>query len=263
MKRLMGILNATPDSFYTESRFNDLNSAVQRGIQIYEESADIIDIGGESTRPNAAIVSEDEELKRVIPLIKTLKSLIPIPISIDTSKPKVADAAIAAGASFINDVAGFRHNAMRQIAAETGVEICVMHMKDNPQTMQQNPFYPNGIINHLVQWFDQQIEELLAAGIKKNQIILDPGIGFGKTVADNLEIIHNLHKFKALGFPVLLGISRKSFLSKILNKPTADLLYGTIAVNAMALLADVDIIRVHDVKEHRDVIKIMDYLKHA
>ena len=257
----MGILNATPDSFYPGSRFFNLEEGIARGIQIWKEGADIIDIGGESTRPNADPVAEEEELRRVIPLIKALKPLISIPISIDTFKPAVAEAAIEAGASFINDVTGFANDEMKQAAAKSGVEICLMHMKGEPRTMQQNPSYPEGILSHLLHWFDIQINSLLSFGIKERQIIIDPGIGFGKTIADNLEILDNLHRLKAIGFPLLLGISRKSFLSKILGKSTDNLLSATIAANTAALMGGADIIRVHDVKEHRDVIQVMEYLK--
>lgn len=261
MKKIMGILNATPDSFYAKSSHETLESAIERGIQIFEEGADIVDIGGESTRPQATYISEEEELKRVIPLIKALKPLVPIPLSIDTYKPRVAAAAIDAGAVFINDVKGFQDPDMQRIAAESSADICVMHMQGTPATMQLNPSYPEGIINHLVEWFKKRVNELLDAGVKESQIILDPGIGFGKTIADNLEIIHHLQRLKGIGFPVLLGNSRKSFLSKILNKPTVDLLPATLAVNTISLLAGADIIRVHDVREHRDVLKIMNCLK--
>ena len=261
MPRLMGILNATPDSFYPNSRFADLASAIRRGIEIYEEGADMIDIGGESTRPNATYVAVEEELNRVIPLIKALKAAVPLPLSIDTSKPVVAEAAINAGATFINDVTGFANSAMQNLAASSGLEICVMHMQGTPQTMQNHPVYPEGIMAHLLQWFKVRIDQLLKAGVKKEQIILDPGIGFGKTVADNLEIIQNLQVLKTIGFPILLGVSRKSFLAKILHKPTIDLLPGTLSVNTMALKAGVDILRGHDVKEHRDIINITNCLQ--
>lgn len=261
MPKIMGILNATPDSFYSKSRFCDLESATAHGIKLWEEGVDILDIGGESSRPNAIEVDEEEELKRVIPLIRALRQKVSIPLSIDTYKPAVARAAIESGASLINDITGFRDPAMRFLAAEKEVDVCLMHMQGTPQTMQKNPSYPEGIIPHLIQWFNEQIEFLLQAGVKLNKIIIDPGIGFGKTFADNLEILQNLQELKALGLPILLGISRKSFLSKILDKPTEDLLPGTLAVSACALKDGVDILRVHDVREHRDLLKIMGYLR--
>ncbi len=263
--QLMGILNATPDSFYDKSRFFDAESAVERGQQIFSEGADIIDIGGESTRPrnvylnsDAVIVSTEEELKRVIPVISRLKQLIPIPISIDTMKPEVAAKAIEAGAQWINDVSGFRHPEMRAIASGTGVKICVMHMHGNPYTMQLDPHYDKPIIEHIRHWFSDTLEKLLQSGVKESNIILDPGIGFGKTVAHNLEIIQNLSKLKSLGFPILLGISRKFFMSKILSKPSTELLSATLAMNTIAILSYVDYIRVHDVRPHRDIIDLLD-----
>lgn len=257
--QLMGILNTTPDSCYDEGRWFDPTLAIQRGIEIWKEGADWLDIGGESTRPGAAPVSEEEELRRVIPVIKSLKQEISIPISIDTMKANVAEAAIEAGASFINDVSGFRDPAMRQVAASSQLPICVMHMHENPTTMQLNPHYPEGITSFLIEWFKQRIDLLLANGIQEKQIMLDPGIGFGKTVADNVEIVQNLHEFKMLGFPILIGLSRKSFLGKIINKTYPDLLPVSLAVNTLAIQAHVDMIRVHDVKEHRDILDLMNY----
>lgn len=258
--KLMGVLNVTPDSSFDKGRWFDPPLAIQRGIQIYEEGADILDIGGESTRPGATPVDVQEELRRVIPVLRELRHLIPIPISIDTMKPQVARAALEAGATLINDVSGFKDPEMRQLAAESGAEICLMHMLETPLTMQNNPVYPEGIVPFLLCWFQEQIEILLKVGVKEKNIILDPGIGFGKTVADNSEIVHNLHKIKALGFPVLIGLSRKSFLGKIVNKTYPDLLPVSLAANTLALQARVDIIRVHDVAEHRDVIDLIQYM---
>lgn len=256
---LMGILNATPDSFHPDSRSETLDSAIIRGIEMYRQGADILDIGGESTRPGATQVDEEEELRRVIPIIAALRPLLPIPLSIDTMKPRVAQAALEAGATLINDVSGFRDSLMRDLAAKAGVDICVMHMQGTPLTMQQNPSYPEGIIHHLLKWFEDRIQLLLQTGVKEKQIIIDPGIGFGKTIEDNIIILNHLPELKRLGFRVLLGTSRKSFLRKILNKPTAELMPATLAINASAVLSGVDIIRVHDVQEHRDMIDILSY----
>lgn len=258
--RLMGILNVTPDSVFDKGQWKELDKAIERGIEMYRQGADIIDIGGESTRPNATPVSEEDELVRVIPVILALKREVPIPLSIDTMKPKVAEAAILAGATFINDVSGFRDPAMRRLAVESQLPICVMHMQGTPQIMQNNPIYPEGVVKSVLSWLKQQIDLLLNEGVDSNQIIIDPGIGFGKTVADNREIIQNLNQFKALGFPVLIGASRKSFLGKLLNKPTSELLVATLAVHAVAIRANVDIIRAHDVAEHRDLINILSQL---
>lgn len=259
--QLMGILNVTPDSSYDQGRYFDEDKAIQHGIQMWKEGADWIDIGGESTRPGACPVSEQEELQRVLPVIKALKQEVSISLSIDTFKAKVAEAAIEAGASLINDVSGFRDSAMRQVAAQSQLPLCVMHMHENPTTMQINPFYPNGILPFLIDWFKARIDLLLASGIQEKNIILDPGIGFGKTIADNVEIVHNLHQIKALGFPVLIGLSRKSFLGKILHKSYPDLLPASLAMNTLALLAQIEMIRVHDVSEHRDIINLMTHLR--
>lgn len=259
--KLMAILNSTPDSFYANSRTTDLEQVIAKAVKFQEDGADIIDIGGESTRPNSSPVSETEELRRVIPAIKELKKALSIPISIDTRKPNVARAAFDAGASLINDITGFSHPEMIQLAKETNVDICVMHMQGTPETMQKNPHYSDGIISFLNEWFKEKTNYLISQGIAQEKIILDPGIGFGKTVADNLEIIQNLPLFKELGFRVLLGTSRKWFIGQILQKKTEDLLEGTLAANAMAIANGADIIRVHDVKEHRSLIDFMDTYK--
>lgn len=256
----MGILNVTPDSCYDQGQWFEHPAAIERGIQIVKEGADWIDIGGESTRPGAAPVPEDEELRRVVPVIKALKKEVSIPLSIDTIKAKVAEEALNAGASLVNDVSGFRDPAMRSLAAASNVPICVMHMLETPRTMQNNPHYPEGIIPFLLNWFTQQVDLLLKAGVREKNILLDPGIGFGKTVADNVQIVQNLQKIKALGFPVLIGLSRKSFLGKILNKGYPDLLPATLSVTTLALLDHVDILRVHDVKEHRDIIDLISFI---
>ena len=254
----MGILNVTPDSFSDGNTYFQLDQAISRGLQIASEGADILDIGGESSRPGALPVSEQEEIRRVIPVIRALRNQIQIPISIDTVKPAVAIEAINAGAALINDISGFNHPRMRDIAASADIDICVMHMQGTPQTMQINPSYSENIITSLLKWFDERIELLLKAGIKKERIIIDPGIGFGKTVADNLKIIHNLPQFKALGFRVLLGASRKSFMTVITGKSAKDLLHATLAMNTLAIENQIDIIRVHDVKEHRDAVNVID-----
>jgi dihydropteroate synthase len=218
----MGILNVTPDSFFDKGAYFSLDLAIQQGLRLFQDGADILDVGGESTRPGAPIVSEEEELRRVIPVISALKPIVPIPISIDTVKPAVALAAVGAGATLINDVSGFRNPAMREIAATTGVDVCVMHMQGTPETMQRNPHYESGVVSHILQWFEQQIEMLIEAGVKEKNIILDPGIGFGKTVAHNLDIIQNLSRFKEMGFPLLLGVSRKSLVAKRMNKSKSE-----------------------------------------
>lgn len=255
MTQIMGILNITPDSFFDQGRWFNLEAAIQRAQEIEKEGANWLDIGGESTRPFAVPVSEKEEMQRVIPLIESLKSKLSIPLSIDTTKVSVARAALKAGATLINDVSGFRHPAMVQLAVEAQVPICVMHMRGNPSTMQIECLEEEvEIIPFLMDFFKKKIQYLLKAGVKKKNIILDPGIGFGKTVADNLKIIENLPQLKSLGFSVLMGISRKSFLKKITGQPTTHLLPATLAMNTKMILSQVDIIRVHDVAEHKQIL---------
>lgn len=257
----MGILNVTPDSFYDGGRYVDREAALKRALQLIDEGADIIDIGGESTRPGAEAVSEEEEMRRVVPVIGELRRASPIPISIDTCKVRVADAALRAGATWINDVSGFRDPAMRRLAADARADICVMHMQGTPQNMQIKPDYPEGLIPSLLAYFDRQISLLVDSGVEPHRIILDPGIGFGKTVADNLQIIHNLPLLKERGFPVLLGVSRKSFLQRILSRPASEMLAGTIVINTLAAKAGVDFLRVHDVLPHRDMVILLDRLQ--
>ena len=258
----MGIVNVTNDSFYDGGKYCATDQAISQALQLIQDGADILDIGGESTRPGSDPVSIQEELIRVVPVIEEIRKKSSIPISIDTMKPEVAEAAIHSGATLINDVTGFRNPEMRSIAAKYELPICVMHMQGSPKTMQANPHYPEGIVSHIVHWFENQIELLLRSGIHKRNIILDPGIGFGKTVDDNLTIIHNLQKFRDVGFPILLGLSRKSFMYKTLGISPSDVLGTTIAMNTIGVLQGVEILRVHDVLEHRRVLDLLGvYLK--
>lgn len=259
--KLMGILNVTPDSFFDQGKYFGLEKSIERALELAKQGADIIDIGGESTRPGSIPISEEEEIDRVIPLIQELHAQLSIPISIDTSKPKVAALALKAGATFINDVTGAEHIEMQDLVATTGVSICIMHMKGNPLTMQENTEYPERIIPYLLRWFEERLEILFKKGIKKEQIVLDPGIGFGKTVAHNVEIIENLPQLKELDFPILIGLSRKSFMGKLLQKNTADILPATLMMNGLALMNGADIIRVHDIEEHRQILDLLNILK--
>lgn len=262
--KIMGILNVTPDSFYAESCYDtcDLATAKSHALHLVAHGAEIIDIGGESTRPGGMRVSLKEELKRVIPIIKELRTCLSLPISIDTMKAEVAIAAIEAGASLINDVSGFCSLKMREAAAHFQTNVCTVHRKKHPSHLiLKGTLYPEGIIPTLLKWFDASVRKLLRSGIREQNIILDPGIGFGKTVADNFEILNNLSTLKAFGFPILLGISRKSFMSKILNLPPHELLPGTLALNSLAIRAGVDYIRVHDVKEHHEAALLINQLQ--
>lgn len=259
--KLMGILNITPDSCYDGGLFFSHEKAISRAFQMIAEGVDIIDIGGESTRPGAIPVSEQEELRRVIPLIKMIRDKSTIPLSIDTMKPKVAEEAALAGINMINDVTGFENPDMIETARKYDTEICVMHMQGTPQNMQNNPFYQEGIIPHLMSWFKKKVAILQNLGIKKEKIFLDPGVGFGKTVVDNLQILQNVPTLLDLGYPILLGVSRKSFLGKICHKERGQLLPATITANAAAVLAGVHMIRVHDVSEHRDMLHFLENYK--
>lgn len=256
MTKLMGILNVTPDSFFERSRAYSHLSAIKRGILLATEGADIIDIGGMSSRPGAEEIPENEELRRTIPVISALKQEIKVPLSIDTYRPRIAKEAVAAGCSIINDITGFADAEMRRIAASSSCTLVVMHMQGTPRSMQHNPTYREGVVPHLMQFFEKRLALLLKEGIAEKRIVIDPGIGFGKSLQHNLDILKNLSQFKALGFPILIGLSRKSLISKILNKPTEELLPATLALNALAMAQKVDILRVHDVKEHRDLIDI-------
>ncbi len=259
-QKIMGILNVTPDSFSDGGRHSSFETAIAHAVRMYEEGAALIDVGGESTRPFAPPVDEEEELRRVIPVIKELTQRA-ISTSIDTKKPRVAAAALAAGAIMVNDVFGLRDPEMVKVVVDYDVEVVCMHMQGTPATMQQAPFYPDGIVPFLLQWVEEKKEALTKAGIKKKNQIFDPGIGMGKTVADNLEIIQNLHKFADRGDRLLLGASRKSFLTKILNKTPLELDNASVVVHMSALLAGVEYIRVHEVAAHAEALKVIQAVR--
>lgn len=259
--KIMGILNVTPDSCYDGGQFYSKEKALARAFQMIEEGADIIDVGGESTKPGASPVAESEELRRVLPVIQAIRQKSSIALSIDTMKPKVAEAAAIAGITMINDVCGFENEDMVAIAKKYNTELCVMHMQGNPKTMQINPHYPEGIISYLMQWFQDKIQNLLKQGIHKEKIYLDPGIGFGKTIVDNLKILQNVPTLLSLGFPLVLGVSRKSFLAKICSRERSQLLAATLTANTTAAFSGVQMLRVHDVKEHRDMLQFIEQYK--
>ncbi|MDI1471266.1 dihydropteroate synthase [Thermodesulfovibrio sp. 1176] len=258
----MGILNVTPDSFFDGGKYINFKKAVERGLQLAEEGADIIDIGGESTRPGAEPLSVDEELKRVIPVIENLSKKINIPISIDTYKAKVAEEAINAGATIINDISGLRFDPqMPYIASKYDTPVVIMHIKGTPKNMQINPVY-DALIPEIIEYLRNSIVIAKNAGVKENNIIIDPGIGFGKKPEHNLLIIKNLKEFANLGKPILIGVSRKSFIGKILdNAPAEQRLEGTMAAVAVSVINGANIVRVHDVKEIVKVVKVVDAIK--
>ena len=256
--KIMGILNITPDSFSDGGRFLNIDAAVRHALQMQQDGADIIDIGGESSRPNAAPVSVSEEIRRVIPVIQKLRSLLQIPISIDTTKPEVAAAALNVGARIINDITGFSSDEMIRVACDNRAAVVVMHMQGTPQTMQKSPVYAD-VVGEIISFFKERIKKLKTAGI--DEITIDPGIGFGKTLAHNLEIFRNIDKFCALGYPVLIGASRKSFISGISGVGLDDRLSGSLAGACASVLKGASVVRVHDVKETRRALDIVDAIK--
>lgn len=254
--KIMGILNVTPDSFSDGGLFADPARGVARALQMIEEGADVIDIGGESTRPGAEPVSAEEEIRRVVPVIGTIRKQSEIPISIDTMKSQVAARALEAGATMINDIsAGHFDPEMIPLAAKREVPICLMHMQGEPRTMQKNPHYDD-VVAEVKTFLRERIEECLEAGITKEKIIIDPGIGFGKRLEDNLRLLKELGQFQDLGCPILIGTSRKSFIGQLTGAKVEERLPGTLASIAIALQNGASIFRVHDVAAVRQFLNV-------
>jgi dihydropteroate synthase len=253
--QIMGILNVTPDSFSDGGSYVAPEIAVERALAMVEEGACIIDIGGESTRPGAQSVTVVDEIARVVPVIKAIRQHSNVPISIDTSKPVVMRAAVAAGASMINDVRALQEEGALAAAAELNVPVCLMHMQGEPRTMQANPHYDD-VVSDVYHFLEERINAALAAGIARHHLLIDPGFGFGKTLAHNLLLLKELGRFKALGVPLLVGISRKSMIGQVLDKPVEQRLYGSLAAAVLALSQGADILRVHDVAATVDVLKV-------
>ncbi|MFA5847221.1 MAG: dihydropteroate synthase [Thermodesulfovibrionales bacterium] len=259
---IMGILNVTPDSFSEGGQYFDKSLAIKRAYEMVEEGADIIDIGGESTRPGSEPVPLEEELRRTIPVIEAIVKNIKVPISIDTYKADVAKRALDAGASMVNDISGMRFDPeMPKVVSQYKVPVVIMHIKGNPKTMQKEPVY-EALIPEIMDYLRMSIRLAVKFGIDEDKIVIDPGIGFGKTFDHNLEIIKNLHEFTLLEKPLLIGPSRKAFLGKILNDaPASERLEGTAAAVAISILNGADIVRVHDVKEMKKVALVADAVK--
>ncbi len=255
---VMGIVNVTPDSFSGDG-VPDADAAVRRAWRLVEDGADIVDIGGESTRPGSQPVPADEEMRRVLPVIERLRAQnFPVPISVDTYKPEVAAQALGAGACIVNDIFGLRQPGMLELVAERRPVVVIMHMQGTPQTMQLNPTYTD-CVGEIAEFLRQQAEAAQRAGLPKDRIIVDPGIGFGKTVEHNLEILRRLRELKALGYPVLIGTSRKSFIGKVLGiEVPAERIWGTAATVALAIANGADLVRVHDVREMAQVALMTD-----
>jgi dihydropteroate synthase len=253
---IMGVLNVTPDSFSDGGKYFDVDKAVRHGMEMVEQGADFVDIGGESTRPGSERISVEEELKRVIPVIEHLAKFVEVPISIDTYKSAVAERALDAGAVIVNDISGLHFDTtMAEVIAQKNASVILMHIKGTPRTMQDNPMYEN-LIEEICSYLQEGIQRAEDKGIE--QIIVDPGIGFGKTLEHNLAILKNLKEFQRFGYPVLVGPSRKSFIGKILNVAVEERLEGTAAAIAVSILNGANIVRVHDVKEMKRVAAMID-----
>ncbi len=259
---IMGILNVTPDSFSDSGRYFRRSAAVKRALRLIEDGADIIDIGGESTRPGSEPVPVAKELRRVLPVIEALSKESKIPISIDTYKSEVAKRSLDAGAAMVNDISGLRADpGMATVVSRYKVPVIIMHIKGAPRNMQKNPVY-RALIPEIMDYLKGSINIAIKSGIKEDKIVIDPGIGFGKTFEHNLEIIHNLHEFTMLEKPLLIGPSRKAFIGKILGGvPPEDRLEGTAAAIAISIMNGANIIRVHDVREMVRVAKVADAVK--
>jgi dihydropteroate synthase len=252
---LMGVVNVTPDSFSDGGLFLDAEAAVEHGLRLQREGADILDVGGESTRPGAEPVPEDEELRRVVPVVEWLAGG-GARISIDTSKAAVAEAALEAGATIVNDVAAFRFAPeLAGMVASHGATCCLMHMLGEPRTMQADPRYDD-VVSDVKAFLEERLAFAVGEGVPEERVWLDPGIGFGKTLDHNLELLRRLDEIRAIGRPVVIGTSRKSFLGKITGRDEGDRLPGTIATNVMALERGATVFRVHDVREVADALAV-------
>ncbi len=253
---VMGVLNVTPDSFSDGGQFFDTNKAVEHGLKMAAEGAAIIDVGGESTRPGSASVSTEEQIKRVIPVIEALANKIDVPISIDTYNFEVAEAALNAGAAMLNDITALSDQRLGKLAAEQQVPVVLMHIQGTPATMQAEPKYKD-VVGEVHQFLLKRAKKAEKLGILKNMIFIDPGIGFGKTLEHNLQILRNIDKFVASGYRVLAGTSRKSFIGKLTDKENpAGRIFGTAATVTLCVAAGVSIVRVHDVAEMVNVVKV-------
>lgn len=259
--RVMGILNTTPDSFSDGGRYSHFEHACQHAEQMIAAGADIIDIGGESTRPGAAEVSLQEELDRVIPLVEYIHARHEVWISIDTSKAQVMAQGVKAGADLINDVRALQEPGALTTAAALGVPVCLMHMQGQPRTMQEQPQY-NDVIADVTQFFAERIQSCIDASIPRSHIILDPGFGFGKSLAHNYELLHRLAEFKHFELPLLIGLSRKSMIGQLLSANVEQRLAGSLAAGMLSLQRGAHILRVHDVKETMDMIAVMQAMEH-
>ncbi len=252
----MGVVNTTPDSFSDGGRFARLDEALAQARRLIDEGADILDIGGESSRPGAVEIGAATEIERTVPLIAAVREFSDIPISIDTNKPEVMRAAVAAGAGMINSIRALRGDDALATAAELDVPVCLMHMQGNPETMQRDPSYVD-VVAEVKAFLAERIDAALTAGIRRENLVVDPGFGFGKTIEHNLRLLASLAEFREFGVPLLAGLSRKQMIGTILDKPVDQRLYGSLSVAVIAALLGADILRVHDVAATVDAIKMV------
>lgn len=259
---VMGVLNLTPDSFSDGGRFADATAAVAHALRMVEEGAALLDVGGESTRPGAQAVSAEEEIRRVVPVIEALAAHAKVPISVDTSKPAVMTAAVRAGATLINDVRALREPGALEAAADTGAAICLMHMQGEPRTMQVEPRYDD-VVAEVRGFLHERVEACRAAGIAKDRLAIDPGIGFGKRLEHNLALLADLPALVGLGWPVLVGVSRKSMLGALLGRAVDERVAGGVAMTTAAVLSGANIVRTHDVAPTVDAVKVAVALRAA
>ena len=252
-----GILNVTPDSFSDGGRFDDLDRAVAHGCTLAAEGADLIDVGGESTRPGSRPPTLAEELARVVPVVEALVQRVPVPLSVDTSRPEVMRAAVAAGASMVNDVRALRSPGALSAAAELGVPVCLMHMQRSPETMQEDPRYRDVVVE-VRTFLAERMRACLDAGIRQEHLVVDPGFGFGKTPAHNVALLASLDAFTGLGVPVMVGLSRKSMLGQLTGRSVGDRLPGSLAAALVAAQRGAAVLRVHDVAATRDVLAVLE-----
>jgi dihydropteroate synthase len=257
--QVMGVINTTPDSFSDGGQFSTIDNAFKHALKLIDDGVDILDVGGESTRPGSGQVDLNQELARTIPLIKLIREVSDVPISIDTNKPGVMQKAVDAGASIINSVWAFRLENSLELAADLDVPVCFMHMQGTPETMQKNPTY-NDVVSDVLDFLKHRIDAAITAGIKHHNIIVDPGFGFGKTLQHNLQLLQSLTEFKSLNVPLLVGMSRKGMIGTILNKPVDQRLYGSVSSAVIAAMLGADIVRVHDVPETLDAIAMVNAL---
>lgn len=258
--QIMGILNVTPDSFSDGGSFSNLDDALFQTQKMLSEGASIIDVGGESTRPGASPVSLEEEMNRVIPVVAAIKSRFDVVVSLDTSSAQIMTEGAKQGAGLINDVRALTRDGTLDAAIATGLPVCLMHMQGNPESMQANPNY-SAVYNEVLSFLLERAKACQALGMKSEQILLDPGIGFGKTLEHNLELLNNLDQILSHGFEVLIGASRKSMIGQVLNAEVQDRVFGTLGAHAAAFAKGASIFRVHDVKPHYDMLELMYRIK--